>query len=68
MDDDSLYVYTLLVVCVRPFSIALGAIIVFQIILIILDILIFCYHPRDSWEQILYKSGTVAKTRFQVPV
>eukprot|EP01039_Chlorochromonas_danica_P004507 gene4507-4943_t len=51
-----------------PFSIALGAIIVFQIVLIILDILIFCYHPRDSWEQILYKSGTVAKTRFQVPV
>lgn len=46
-----------------PFSIALSVFAVFQVIIIALDLMILCYHPRDTLEQILYKSGTLAKSK-----
>lgn len=53
---------------VLPFSVVLAIMCLFQLVLIMLDFMILCFHPRDSLEQILYKSGTLGKTRQQSQV
>lgn len=53
---------------IMPFSIFLAVLVLFQLVLIVMDFMILCFHPRDTLEQILYKSGTLGKLRHSTAV
>jgi hypothetical protein len=46
---------------IRPFAYALLAVICLQLIFIVMDFMILCFHPRDSLQKILEKSGTIQR-------
>lgn len=48
---------------IRPFAWTLIAFIFLQLIFIAMDLMILCFHPRDSLHKILEKSGTVNPTK-----
>lgn len=48
---------------IRPFAIVLLSLSALQCFLILFDFMVLCFNPRDTLEQILYKSGTLSKTR-----
>jgi len=48
---------------IRPFAYTLLAMIFLQIAFIFMDIMILCFHPRDSLHKILEKSGTLNPSR-----
>jgi hypothetical protein len=47
----------------RPFSTGILALAVFQCVLIFLNIMIFCFHPRDDSTRMVEKAGTVSYGR-----
>lgn len=51
----------------RPFAIVLLTLTLLQGVFILLDTMILCYHPRDTLETILYKSGTLSRPRQNAP-
>jgi hypothetical protein len=43
----------------RPFTYAMLSLASLQLLMIVLNCLLICHHPRDSVEQILVKSGVL---------
>lgn len=44
---------------IKPFSYVAFGVACFQIVVIAAVLMLICYHPRDTLEQILFKSGTI---------
>ncbi len=47
----------------RPFSYGVLAFACFQCVLILLNLMIFCFHPRDDSTRMVEKAGTVSYAR-----
>ena len=49
-----------LLLCGRPFTYGMLALACLQLIMVCLNTMLICHHPRDDMQQILLKSGVIS--------